>query len=276
MRSLPWLALLPGLVSAQVPADLAREREEYARWLAEAPNSPLVAKAQLPVGNGIRLGPADADVPLPGFGDRRIVERNGRLTLESGQGGRVLPRHRLTTIGGYALYPGGEAGRTVVTVFGGNRLQKSPTYFPYDSTAVFVGPLINGDRASRVRILTLDGVEVEATDVGSVVVPDGGQPTRLRVYRIPEPGTEELDLMIYFRDATGDHGSYPAGRFLTLIPLPDGRYRLDFNRARNPFCAYTGVYACPAPWPGNRLRSAIAAGERYEGGPSENQPGAPR
>ena len=84
------------------------------------------------------------------------------------------------------------------------------------------------------------------------------------MYRIPDPGTEESELTVYFQDGTNGHGTYPAGRFVTLMPLPDGRFRLDFNRARNPFCAYSIAYACPAPWPGNRLHAAISAGERYE------------
>ncbi len=51
--------------------------------------------------------------------------------------------------------------------------------------------------------------------------------------------------------------------------LPDGRYRLDFNRSRNPFCAYSTAYPCPVPWPGNRIPARIEAGERYaEPGPA--------
>ena len=46
----------------------------------------------------------------------------------------------------------------------------------------------------------------------------------------------------------------------------DGQYRLDFNRARNPFCAYSSAYPCPAPWRGNVIPARIAAGERYSGG----------
>jgi hypothetical protein len=43
-----------------------------------------------------------------------------------------------------------------------------------------------------------------------------------------------------------------------------GRYRLDFNRARNPFCAYSSAYPCPAPWAGNTIPAPVMAGERYE------------
>jgi uncharacterized protein (DUF1684 family) len=86
----------------------------------------------------------------------------------------------------------------------------------------------------------------------------------LRVRRIPTG--DESELEIYFRDATNGHGTYPAGRFVPLVPLPDGRYRLDFHRARNPFCAYSSAFACPAPWRGNTIEAKVEAGERYLGG----------
>jgi hypothetical protein len=112
-------------------------------------------------------------------------------------------------------------------------------------------------------MLGLDGVEVEASLAGTWVGRVAGEDVRLTVYRMPEPGTEESDLMIFFRDATNRQGTYPAGRFVSLQPLGGTRYRVDFNRARNPFCAYNGVFPCPAQWPGNAVAGAIEAGERY-------------
>ena len=87
-------------------------------------------------------------------------------------------------------------------------------------------------------------------------------------YGAAAPGAteDESELEIYFRDGTSGKGSYPAGRFVSLIPLPGNRYALDFNRARNPFCAYNTVYPCPTPWRGNTLERPIAAGEKYAGG----------
>src|SRR3712207_3417328 len=71
------------------------ERDEYLAWLATAPVSPLRAVALHPIGRGVRLGPADADVPLPGSAaELRLVERGGVAMLEDGRGGRPLPRGR--------------------------------------------------------------------------------------------------------------------------------------------------------------------------------------
>lgn len=84
--------------------------------------------------------------------------------------------------------------------------------------------------------------------------------------RIPTGTGEESELEIYFQDGTNGTSTYPAGRFVSLIPEGAGRYRLDFNRARNPFCAYSSAYPCPIPWRGNTISAPVEAGERYVGG----------
>ena len=251
------------LLAAQIPPDLLRERVAYARWLFSARTSPLAAIAQAPVGSGIRLGPPDADVPLDGLAEQRIMEHAGRVTLEGGGAGRVLPRARPVPLGAYTLVASGEPGRTVISIFGPLRSEPPPAYFPYDSSLVLTVALEPPRRPGAVRLLAVDGMEVEAAEAGTVGIKAGGATTRLTVRRIPGED-DESDLEIYFRDPTNGRGSYPAGRFVTLTPLPDGGYRIDFNRARNPFCAYSSVYACPAPWPGNSLPAPVAAGERYD------------
>jgi uncharacterized protein (DUF1684 family) len=95
---------------------------------------------------------------------------------------------------------------------------------------------------------------------------------RLRVRRIPLGGGDESELEIFFRDGSNGDGSYPAGRFVSLIPAGERRFRLDFNLARNPFCAYSSVYPCPAPWRGNVVTVPVRAGERYAGGGLETSP----
>jgi hypothetical protein len=262
LRSLLLITLIAGQLEAQVPADVARERSQYAEWLATAPNSPMLVRGVAAIGPGIRIGPEDADVPLPGV-EAQVREAGGTVTIEGTIERRSLPRHRLTIVGRYSFFVSGPPGKSIVIVYGGQRKQQAPEYYPYDPTKVFIGPL-HPVEPRRFPTLALDGVEVEATEVGSVVIPDGGASTRLRVYRIPDPSGEESELMIYFRDATSGKGSYPAGRFVSLQPAEGGKYRLDLNRAQNPFCAYRSAFPCPAPWPGNTLTMAVEAGEKYE------------
>ena len=260
------VALAGSLASQSPPADLAQERSAYAEWLATAPNSPLGAVAQQPIGAGIRLGPGEVDVPLVGVAEHRVTERGGAVILEGPSGSRPLPVGRPVALGEFFVTSAGLPGRRVVTVFGPKRGDKAAEYYPYDPRLVFSGPLAPPDRPGRVRVLALDGVEAEAVEAGTVSVPIGSRTVRLVVRRIPTASEDESELEIYFRDATNGEGTYPAGRFVSLVPLPDGRYRLDFNRARNPFCAYSSAFPCPAPWRGNTIEAKVEAGERYLGG----------
>lgn len=264
-------ALAPRL-RAQSADDVARERKSYLIWLQTAPNSPLAAVAQQKVGDGLRLGPEDADIPLSGAGEYRVSPAGPGLTLEGPEGKRSLARGGPHRIGRHALYLTGRGPGTVLTVFADSVGKKPPGYYEYDASMVFTGPLSRIKSPQPVSVLASDGIEADATEVGTFVVPLGGG-TTLRVLRIPVAGGDESELEIFFRDQTNGEGTYPAGRFVSLHPLPNGQFRLDLNRARNPFCAYSTVYPCPAPWRGNTIAAPVRAGERYPG--VELKSGAP-
>jgi hypothetical protein len=271
-RRIARLAVTAGLlcfptpvVAQGIPSDLAEERARFAQWLLSDPFSPAHAVARREIGAGLRLGPPTADIPLAGVAEHRVAERNGRVTLSGPEGERVLPRARGASLAGFALQADGSPGRTVLTVFRRGSGRK-PAFYPYDPGMVFEGTLAPPERAVRRRVLGPDGVETDAVDAGTVSVPLGGDNIRLRVLRVLAPGTDESELAIFFRDGSNGAGTYPAGRFVELVPVAPGRYRLDFNRAHNPYCAYNTAYPCPAPWNGNTIPVAVHAGERYLGG----------
>jgi uncharacterized protein len=88
----------------------------------------------------------------------------------------------------------------------------------------------------------------------------GGKALRLRVYHAGEGvGTS---VFVPFRDLTSGRESYGAGRYLTLELNEDDVYDLDFNRAFNPYCAYTDDFECGFPPAENDLPVAIRAGEK--------------
>ena len=261
------LALVaPSAAGAQaVPADLARERDEYARWLATAPTSPYAAQALLPIGRGISLGEGEADVVLAGLARTTITERGGALAIAREGRSTPLPRDRVTPLdGAYRVLATGVPGRTVVTVFGAPRNAQAPSYYAYVADATLRVTLTPPTTPRAVQILAPDGSEVSAAEAGTIDATWRGRPVRLTVRRLPGATPDESELLVYFRDGTSAHGSYDAGRFVELVPAGDGGWRLDFNRARNPFCAYSSVFPCPAPWPGNTLEQEVSAGERYE------------
>ncbi len=69
-------------------------------------------------------------------------------------------------------------------------------------------------------------------------------------------------LFLPFRDATSGGSTYGAGRYLEPEPLDDRRFRLDFNHAYNPYCAYNAQWVCPLPPAENQLEFEVTAGER--------------
>lgn len=265
-RALPLLLLASRLV-AQTPTDIATERAGYLAWLKTAPNSPLLAVAQQKIGDGLSVGPSSADIPLEGVGEHRVYPAGGGFTIEGTDGKHPLSRGHPYRIGRYAFYVSGTP--PVLTVFSEERAKEPPGYYDYDKSYVFVGPLLRSRRPSQTQVLASDGMETLATEVGTVRVPLGGG-TSLRVLRIPVAGSEESELEIFYRDSTNGHGTYPAGRFVSLVPAGGSSFRLDFNRSRNPYCAYSSVYACPLPWQGNVIKEPVPVGERYSDGETDN------
>ncbi|HTS87691.1 MAG TPA: DUF1684 domain-containing protein [Gemmatimonadales bacterium] len=257
------LAILGGVpeAQAQLPTDLAQERRDYANWLATAPSSPFAIVVQQPVGNGLTLGGPGSDFPLqigvPGV----AREERGVVVVTQGDKRTLLPRGRPARFGDYQLLASGVPGRMTLAAYGVIQHFHAPAYYSYRPDLALTVPLEPPERTGQFRTLGLDGTESLAREAGFVAVPPGA--TRLRVYQIGAPDDIESSLAVFFHDATDGHGSYPAGRFVELIPAGRGLYRLDLNRARNPFCAYSSVYPCPAPWPGNTIPGPIPAGERY-------------
>jgi len=246
-------------------AEVLRERAAYEEWLATSPVSPRRAIARPVLGDGLTLGPGDADVPLAGLSLAQLEEVGGTVRLRHEGTTRVLPRGRETALGAYRLVPLGRAGRTVVAIYGGALRGKAPSWYDYDPRLVLEATLEPPAQPGRVRVGTVDGLEAEATEAGTFAGALAGTGFRFTVRRVPADA-EDAELEIHFRDATNGLGTYDAGRFVALEPLGNGRYRLDFNRARNPFCAYSSAFPCPAPWRGNAVTLPITAGERYAGG----------
>lgn len=262
MRFAILAALVAHAAVAQTPADVAAERADFARWLETSPVSPFAAIYHQPLAGELALGPG-GDPALAALPPSSLREERRRLALETEDGTKTVPRNRDVPLGEWRVRVSGDRGRSAVTVFDRPRAVRVPGWYPYDAELRVEGTLEPPSRREVRRMLALDGVEVEATLAGALVTQVAGEAVRLVVYRMPEPGSEESELMIFFRDATNGDGTYPAGRFVMLLPLGNSRYRVDFNRARNPFCAYNGIFPCPLPWPGNEVGAPVAAGEKY-------------
>ena len=115
---------------------------------------------------------------------------------------------------------------------------------------------------------------VAAPDTVKMLTTSGGVDLYLRYARFPlhyKGGDHALTvfkhldaegLFLPFTDATSGNDSYGAARYIDLEPIGAEAYRLDFNRAYNPYCAYNSKWACPIAPPENNLPFAVRAGER--------------
>lgn len=70
-------------------------------------------------------------------------------------------------------------------------------------------------------------------------------------------------LFLPFKDLTNSDTSYGGGRYIDvkISEIESGHFKLDFNKAYNPWCAYSAGYNCPIPPAENHLNMAITAGE---------------
>ncbi|MGA0248339.1 MAG: DUF1684 domain-containing protein [Flavobacteriia bacterium] len=69
-------------------------------------------------------------------------------------------------------------------------------------------------------------------------------------------------LFVPFGDATNGTDTYGGGRY---VEVTRGEWILDFNKAYNPYCAYSGRYSCPKVPLENILPIPILAGTKYVG-----------
>jgi uncharacterized protein len=90
-----------------------------------------------------------------------------------------------------------------------------------------------------------------------------GKSCKLEVYQSVDLAKKEAYkdyLFLPFTDLTTGDETYGGGGYIDLR-IPKGKTLiLDFNKAYNPYCAYTPGYSCPVPPRENHLDISIEAG----------------
>lgn len=78
--------------------------------------------------------------------------------------------------------------------------------------------------------------------------------------------SQEKRIFLPFKDETNEKQTYDAGRYMDLEPeqhlTDNGLWVVDFNKAYNPWCAYSKHYACPFVPRHNWLACPVHAGEK--------------
>ena len=135
-------------------------------------------------------------------------------------------------------------------------------YYPVDPGLRFRVRLAVFPEQEVLTFPTSKGTEQQYFRHGFFEFPVEGQTIRLNAYKAVHSHGRHESLFVPFRDATSGKETYGAGRYLDLEVEPSGVYDLDFNRAYNPYCAYSDDYVCPLPPPENWFPVPIRAGEK--------------
>lgn len=114
---------------------------------------------------------------------------------------------------------------------------------------------------------TYSGMNKTYVKYGVLKFKVNGRRQKLTVYRslsLQQLAKYKDYLFVPFKDKTNGSDTYGGGRYLDLktTDLKDGTCVLDFNKAYNPYCAYSSGYNCPIPPLNNHLAVSVTAGEK--------------
>jgi uncharacterized protein (DUF1684 family) len=136
-------------------------------------------------------------------------------------------------------------------------------YYPADPEYRVVATLVEEAHPGTFKVQTTTGDFKEYMRIGRLEFELNGE--RLALTAFLPPSDEPMHgsrIFVPFRDKTSGKETYGAGRYIDLNRREGNEYVLDFNRAYNPFCAYSPYYSCPLPPGENNLPIEIRAGEK--------------
>lgn len=147
-------------------------------------------------------------------------------------------------------------------------------WFPVDPRYRVHSVLHRYDTPETVVVMGTKGEERKQLKYGyfECVLPDEqGHPKalRLNVYKFTPYDAKRYALYkdilsVWFTDETTGKTTYDVGRYVEIgneNPDPAYEYTIDFNKAYNPYCAYSNLYSCAIPRKEDHLDLALAVGE---------------
>jgi uncharacterized protein len=123
--------------------------------------------------------------------------------------------------------------------------------------------LVSIENKKVIVLPTSDGKEKKYLEYAFAEFKLEGKENKLVILEIMDAGPYRGTLFLAFADATSANETYGAGRYIDLKKMPGASsIVLDFNKAYNPYCAYSDNFSCPFPPKENVLAIAINAGEK--------------
>jgi hypothetical protein len=134
------------------------------------------------------------------------------------------------------------------------------SYFDIDLKYCLELPLLKSNYPSYVQLSKDTAISMVYEEVGHFECSIDNRTFRLSAFL--GKGENEGRLFVPFGDATNGSETYGGGRYVYATLIENGRYKLDFNYAHNPFCAYNHEYSCALPPKQNVLNIPIFVGEK--------------
>lgn len=140
---------------------------------------------------------------------------------------------------------------------------KQLNYYRPDPDFIFKSKLIQYDVQDTVSILGTKGETRPAILLGFLELKKDDKVHNVNVYKSFDR-TGEPYYSIWFTDRTTGKETYGVGRYLDfeLNDHPEFVYTIDFNKAYNPYCAYSALFTCPIPRVEDYIDMEIEAGEK--------------
>ncbi|HCQ13040.1 DUF1684 domain-containing protein [Flavobacterium sp.] len=140
---------------------------------------------------------------------------------------------------------------------------RSLDFFPINDKYIIEAKFIRTKKEKVFKMKTSTSRLPEYIKYGELHFKIDGVDCKLNVYQnidlIKKPGFDDY-LFLPFSDLTSGKQTYIGGRYVDLRIQKGTSWKIDFNKAYNPYCAYNYEYSCPIVPLENDLNIAILAG----------------
>ncbi|WP_298119125.1 DUF1684 domain-containing protein [Flavobacterium sp.] len=140
---------------------------------------------------------------------------------------------------------------------------KALDFFPISDNYIVEATFVRTKKEKAFKMKTSTNRLPLYKKYGELYFTIDGVACKLNVYQnidlIKKPGFNDY-LFLPFSDLTSGKESYIGGRYVDLRIQEGKLWKIDFNKAYNPYCAYNHKYSCPIVPLENDLNVEILAG----------------
>ena len=174
---------------------------------------------------------------------------------------KTIAQHRKTYLAAFKTNPSSPLDKKAL---------KSVQFFPADERYFVPCQFSFTPDAVPFDLPTYSGVTRPYVQYGIAKFKLDGVEHQLSIYRSLSNTLPQYrdHLFVPFKDLSNGESTYGGGRYLDLRikDIVDSEFMFDFNKAYNPYCAYSDGYACPIPPDENHLQVSILVGEKQFSG----------